>query len=247
MPPVLVDALARPGGQAQPADEVGAERHGGDELAAAHPAHVLAHGQGGGDGDHPRVHDGVLVDVVEVEGMGHGGVHLGGVRRRQLVAPAQDAALRGAAPLQHQVPHLAHSGLHGTAQSDPEEVEHLVLGRLHHFRRAGPCSGGPRKLATNNCVASGTLASIGWLSWRPFFAGAILERPDRPMITQRPESGKCRLTALEQRAEPVGSSPRPSRPSASPDLVGPLGRERADGNDDNRPPGAARASPGSRR
>ena len=128
VPAVLVDVLARPGRQAQAADEVGAQRDGGDELPAAHPAHVLAHRQGRGDGDHPRVHDGVLVDVVEVEGVGHGGVHLGGVRRRELVAPAQDAALRGAAPLQHQVPHLGHPGFARPAQGDAEEVEHLVLG-----------------------------------------------------------------------------------------------------------------------
>ena len=37
-------------------------------------------------------------------------------------------ALRGAAPLQHQVPHLGHAGLARPAQRDAEEVEHLVLG-----------------------------------------------------------------------------------------------------------------------
>ena len=107
----------------------------GDELAAAHPAHVLAHGESRGDGDHPRMHDGVLVDVVEVERVRHGGVHLSGVRRGDPVAPPQDAALRGAPPLEHQIPHLGHAGFARPAQGDPEEVEHLVLGDLHDFWR----------------------------------------------------------------------------------------------------------------
>ncbi len=37
VPPVLVDALARPGGQAKPGDEVGADGEGRDELLAADP------------------------------------------------------------------------------------------------------------------------------------------------------------------------------------------------------------------
>ena len=197
MPAVLMDALARPGGEPQAADEVGADRHGCDELLAAHPAHVLTHGKRGRDGHHTRVHDGVLVDVVEVQRVGHGGVHLGRVGRRQPVSETKDRALRSATPLQHQVPHLGHAGLATTRpRATPKKSRTWSLVML-------TTSGGRssyrtlRKLATNDWVASGRVASVGagLLCHSVLSSGSRSQTPRRAHIKSGLESGKCRLTA----------------------------------------------------
>ncbi len=133
VPPVWMGALARPGGQTAAADEVGAQGHSRDELTAAHAPHVLGHGQRRGDGDHSRMHDGVFVDVVEIERVRHGGVHLRGVGRGHPVAPAKDACSAGPRPTPTPDPASRPRRLRRSAQGHPEEVQHLVLGYLDHL------------------------------------------------------------------------------------------------------------------
>ena len=146
-----------------------------------------------GDRDHPRMHDGVLVDVVKVEGVGHGGVDLRRVRRREPVAEAQYPALRSPAPFQHQISHLADPGFTGPAERDTEEVEHLVLGDADHL-------GGQVLVPDAVEIGDEQLSSVGMRVLGAGWCHTVFFLPDRSRansthyINSGLESGKCRLT-----------------------------------------------------